>query len=59
MVEFVSGVQGAEPLMERKAVEKKKTNKNTPHVFGIRHLSPAGAWKGKIKNMGMPNKQKI
>lgn len=44
MVEFVSGVQGAEPLMERKAVEKKKTNKNTPHVFGIRHLSPAGAW---------------
>lgn len=44
MAEPVSGMQGAEPLMEHKAVKKNNTNKKIPHVFGIRHLSPAGAW---------------
>ncbi len=44
MAEFISGVQGAKPLMERKTVDKEQSKKKTPHVFGIRHLSPAGAW---------------
>ena len=55
MAVSVSGVQGAEPLMEggenkkepKKEPAKKpaaKAPKGKPHVFGIRHLSPAGAY---------------
>lgn len=55
----VSGVQGAEPLMgggekketaakegeKREPAKKQGTlKKGVPHVFGIRHLSPAGAY---------------
>ncbi len=51
MAVSVSGMQGTEPLMECKTEKgnpagKKaaKALKGVPHVFGIRHLSPAGAY---------------
>ncbi len=49
MAVLVSGVQGAEWLMEGKVKgqdkkSSRKQGKVSPHVFGIRHLSPAGAY---------------
>ena len=49
MAVLVSGVQGAEWLMEGKVIgqdkkSSRKQGKVSPHVFGIRHLSPAGAY---------------